>query len=164
MTYEVTLHGTTRTLDVQRVDEHSYVVRIDDGPERHVEVRRPEPGVLSVLLDHKSYEAALSPLNGGFEVDLLGVHHACEVVDPRRKALKLGGGGAEGVLTTSMPGRVVRLLVEEGQAVDVGTPLLVIEAMKMENELKAAIAGTVSVVHVAPGQALDAGAKLLEIT
>jgi len=163
VTYEVSLHGTTRTIDVERLDDQVYRVVVDGGPERVVDVRRPEPGVLSVLLDRKSYEAALSTLNDGFEVDLLGVHHPCAVVDPRRAALKLGGGAAEGVLTTSMPGRVVRLLVAAGDDVEVGSPLLVLEAMKMENELKAAVAGTVSVVHVEPGEALEAGAKLLEI-
>ena len=65
-------------------------------------------------------------------------------------------------LTAPMPGRVVRVLAEKGQEVKPGDGLVVIEAMKMENELKAETGGIVSRIHVAPGQAVEKGALLVE--
>jgi biotin carboxyl carrier protein len=73
------------------------------------------------------------------------------------------GGAGEGSLTSPMPGRVLKVLVTEGDAVDAGTPLVVVEAMKMENELSAARSGTVRKVHVTPGQNVESGARLVEI-
>ena len=62
-----------------------------------------------------------------------------------------------------MPGVVVRILVSEGDTVSVGQVLLVVEAMKMENEYKSAIEGTVGTIHVQSGQALEADAALVTI-
>jgi biotin carboxyl carrier protein len=69
----------------------------------------------------------------------------------------------EGLITSPMPGRVLKVLVKEGDHVTAGTPLVVVEAMKMENELAAARDGTVSRVFVAPGATVEGGAKLVEI-
>jgi pyruvate carboxylase subunit B len=62
-----------------------------------------------------------------------------------------------------MPGRVVRVLVKNGDAVTAGQPLIVMEAMKMENELRAHGAGVVKAVRVAPGDAVEKGAVLVEM-
>ena len=62
-----------------------------------------------------------------------------------------------------MPGRVVKVLVSKGDAVEAGQGLLVLEAMKMENEVKARAAGTVAEVHVAPGAAVEGSAKLVTL-
>ncbi len=78
----------------------------------------------------------------------------------------LGGGAAgagEGRVTVSMPGRVVKVNVEVGEAVATGQPLLIIEAMKMENEVKAPRDGVVTAVNVAAGQSVEAGVVLVEI-
>ena len=63
-----------------------------------------------------------------------------------------------------MPGKVVKLLVEEGQEVEENAPVIVIEAMKMENELRSTKAGTVSRIMVSEGEAVEGNAKLLTIT
>ena len=76
-------------------------------------------------------------------------------------AKKSKGGGSDRVIKSPMPGRVVKVLVKPGDAVAAGQPVLVIEAMKMENELKAKGAGTVAEVHVAAGATVEANAKLL---
>ncbi|MGB1701370.1 MAG: biotin/lipoyl-containing protein, partial [Nannocystaceae bacterium] len=70
------------------------------------------------------------------------------------------GGGGAGDLVSPMPGRIVRVLVEEGQEVDAGAPLVIVEAMKMENELQAPIAGVVSSVSAEAGATVDAGTVL----
>lgn len=74
----------------------------------------------------------------------------------------LFAGGA-GALVTQMPGKVVKLLVKPGDKVQAGQTVLILEAMKMENEIKAGISGTVKSVNVQPGQALDSGVLLVEI-
>ena len=73
------------------------------------------------------------------------------------------GEGGDGVVVSPMPGRVVKLLVGKGDAVEPGVPLVVVEAMKMENELRATRAGTVTDVFVAPGATVEGGAKLIAI-
>jgi biotin carboxyl carrier protein len=62
-----------------------------------------------------------------------------------------------------MPGKVVKVLVAEGDSVDAGKPLVVVEAMKMENELVAEAPGVVKKVYVQPGDAVEGGAKLISI-
>lgn len=76
-----------------------------------------------------------------------------------------GARGAQGagVVTSPMPGRVLKVLVREGDAVTAGAPLVVVEAMKMENELSADRDGTVTRIYVAPGATVESGARLLEV-
>jgi pyruvate carboxylase subunit B len=81
----------------------------------------------------------------------------------RAAARKAGTAHAAGVLKAPMPGLVVRLLVAEGEQVPAGKGLVVVEAMKMENELKAAGPGTVKKIHVAPGDRVEKGASLVEL-
>ena len=88
-------------------------------------------------------------------------HATPQAIDPRRKALRLAQGSDQGLLKTSMPGRVVRLLVEEGQSVAKGDPIIVVEAMKMENEMKAPADGRIGKIHVSEGQAVEAGSALI---
>jgi biotin carboxyl carrier protein len=73
------------------------------------------------------------------------------------------GAGVEGVVKSPMPGRVLKLLVKEGETVRSGAPLVVVEAMKMENELVAPRDGTVAKVYVAAGDTVDGGTKLVDI-
>lgn len=72
-------------------------------------------------------------------------------------------GGGEGLLVSPMPGRVLKLLVSEGDEVTAGTPIIVVEAMKMENELSAARDGRVAKIFVAAGDTVESGTKLLEL-
>ena len=91
-----------------------------------------------------------------------------EALDERRRAIQdLTGAGAgprgPAPLIAPMPGLVVRVEVKAGDAVQAGQPLVVMEAMKMENELRAVGPGTVSVVRVSPGQAVEKGTVLVEL-
>ncbi len=78
----------------------------------------------------------------------------------------LPSGGNEdnlGSLVTQMPGKVVKVLIEPSQSVKKGQTLLILEAMKMENEIKAGIDGTVKAIHVEPGDSIDAGHLMVEL-
>ncbi len=158
--YEVQTNGT-RT--VRRVDDNRFAVALDDGEAVEVEAFDTGPGNLTMLVGGRSWEAGLTPVEEGFVVDVLGIPHEVEVVDPRRRALRTARGAGGGVVRTQMPGRVVRVLVEEGQDVEAGQPVVVVEAMKMENELKAPVAGSVRRVHVGAGDVVEARAVLVEI-
>lgn len=79
------------------------------------------------------------------------------------QAKKSAGGGGDKTIKSPMPGRVVKVLVAKGDEVAVGQGLLVLEAMKMENEVRAKTAGTVAEVHVAAGATVEGGAKLVSL-
>lgn len=78
-------------------------------------------------------------------------------------ARKGGAAGGEKVLKSPMPGRVLKLLVAEGDEVEIGQPLLVVEAMKMENEVKSKAKGKVATIHVAAGATVEGNAKLVTL-
>jgi biotin carboxyl carrier protein len=79
------------------------------------------------------------------------------------QAKKSTVAGGEKTVKSPMPGRVVKVLISKGDAVEVGQGLLVLEAMKMENEVRARVAGTVAEVHVAPGATVEGNAKLVTL-
>jgi biotin carboxyl carrier protein len=113
-----------------------------------------------VTLDDREFAGSAAVAGVAFPVDVRTAQAAA-----RDAAFAAGraGGAAGGQIKAPMPGRVVRVLAKVGQAVDRGAPLLIVEAMKMENELQAPAAGTVRAVLVAEGVAVEAGALLLEL-
>ncbi len=125
-----------------------------------VSVVEVEPGVYSVLMDGRSFEARWT--DGSVEVD--GVAYLTELIDPRAhrpKSTSSDPGGRQS-LHSPMPGRIVRVLVDEGQTVEAGQGILVMEAMKMQNELKAPRSGVVS-MKVGEGAAVSSGQLLAVI-
>ena len=102
-------------------------------------------------------------------VELSGERVVVQVLDEHvRNAGALGGGrpitSVAGVVRAPMPGLVLRLEVAPGDSVRAGSGLLVLEAMKMENEIRAAVAGVVKAVLVHPGQVVEKGTALVEVT
>ncbi|HEX2832938.1 MAG TPA: biotin/lipoyl-containing protein [Thermoanaerobaculia bacterium] len=100
------------------------------------------------------------------EISLGGTIINVEVIDPlaakrRRREDEMGGGG---IVKALMPGRVVRVLVSKGDTVRKGAGLLILEAMKMENEIQAPADGVVDELFVSPGQTVDGGADLVHIS
>ena len=105
---------------------------------------------------------------GQFTLWLDGFRHEVEALDERTRAIRELSGASKGPsgpapLIAPMPGMIVRVSVQAGDAVHAGQGLVVMEAMKMENELRATAAGTVKRVLVEPGTAVDKGATLLEM-
>jgi len=167
-TYDVTVDGVVRRIVISREDHAGptgrvYHVSVDGGPTQQVNAVRPVPDVLTLLVDGYSWEAGLVATDEGWDVEVLGLRHEVEVADPRRKALRMAAGGEAAVLRCPMPGRVARVLVEVGAAVKKGQPLVVVEAMKMENELKSPKDGLVRKVLVEPGSLVEARATLVEL-
>ncbi len=130
----------------------------------------PLPGtpIRHLVLDGASHALVLEPAGrGSWVVGLHGERHELEVVDERTRHIRsLTGVGqrASGplVLKAPMPGLVVRVAVSEGDRVAVGAALVVLEAMKMENELRATAAGVVKGVKVKPGEPVEKGQVLVD--
>lgn len=128
-----------------------------------------------LLLAGESWTVAVQSAEGLGEsggarwfLGLAGERAEIEVVDERTREIQAltarrTGGGAGGVVRAPMPGLVVRVDVTEGQVVAVGTGLVVVEAMKMENELRATRGGVVAKVHVQPGTAVEKGTPLVTL-
>lgn len=163
----VTLEG--RETEVTFHTEGDRLILETDG--RHIEadfVRLPDGEVYSLLIDGRSHVVRVSPAEEGFEVELRGATIPVEVKHPLEKMLQATGGGrakARGeTVSAPMPGVVVALRVKPGDAVQAGQAVVVVEAMKMQNELAVAHDGVVSEVLVAERAAVAAGQALIKLT
>jgi len=139
-----------------------------DGRVHQVDVRAVGPFVRSLVVDGESHETVvLRDGAGGWRIGWLGRTTRVELVDPlthlAEQAHGEAGKGGRKVIAAMMPGRVVSVAVEEGDTVEAGAPLVVLEAMKMQNEIQAEHAGTVRKVHVAAGEAVEGGDPLIEL-
>jgi pyruvate carboxylase subunit B len=163
--YRVDLAGRRLTVEVDGDG-----VRVDG---RRVEARLDDPGASPVRhLVRDGRSRAFVPIagagSGRWQVLIGADHFDIVALDERSHAIRaLAGHGAApavaGALKAPMAGLVVRVLVREGDRVEVGAGLVVVEAMKMENELKAAAAGVVRRVLVEPGAGVEKGAVLVEL-
>jgi biotin carboxyl carrier protein len=160
--------GRTERLTIERRAERGrYVVTI--GDRRHeVDTRALGPFVLSLLVSGESHETAVFKSGDGhYAVDWRGRSYEAELVDPLTHLAEeaRGESGRRGKQTIAayMPGRVVEVRVAEGETVEAGQPLVVLEAMKMQNEIQADRAGVVRRLHVAAGQAVEGGDPLVEV-
>ena len=139
-----------------------------DGVEVHAEmVSVPGTPLRHLVVDGNSrlVVAQGDERRGRWHLSLLGERISADAVDERTRAIREMTGGAdeeaEMVVVAPMPGMVVRVEVEVGQAVRAGQGVVIVEAMKMENELKAPADGTVARVEVSAGQTVDKGDVLL---
>lgn len=138
-----------------------------DGREAEVALEHVADGTYHLLLDGRSFTfTAERQADGVFRLSYRGRTLEARVRTERdllleRFGLEEGAEAGAEELRAPMPGLVVAVLVEPGQEVEAGAGLVVLEAMKMENELKAAAAGTVADVHVAPGSAVSKGDLLV---
>jgi biotin carboxyl carrier protein len=128
-------------------------------------VTEVEPNVYSILYNGRSYEARLVRTQDGLSVEVQGRRFSVEVTDPRnfspRSQAAVGGGRQE--VKSSMPGKVIRVLVALGDQVLAGQGLVVVEAMKMQNEMKAGRDGSVTRVAVGDGDTVGAGDVLVTL-
>ena len=163
MTYEVRIDGRTYRVELERGDEaNAWRCRLD-GRALGFDAVFPERDLLSLLVAGRSYEIKRELAGSDLHVVLAGVRRQAEVRDPRTLKSRRAGGAAGGgpkKLVAPMPGKVVRLLVAENDSVEAGQGLLVIEAMKMQNELKSPKKGVVRKLLASEGAAVNAGETL----
>lgn len=120
------------------------------------------PGVFSVLLGMRSFTVHLAPNSAGTETFTAGQRHHISISDPRDRADRRNQTGYAGPveLRSQMPGKIIKILVELGAFVEAGEGLVVVEAMKMQNELKAPKAGVVCKINAVEGATVAAGESL----
>lgn len=132
-----------------------------------VDGRLTAQGIFSLLIDGVSHVADVEDHAGTCVVDVGGETYSIEVEEQTRYIIRTRGGAAGGAgaqtLKAPLPGKITHVGVRAGDTVTAGQGLVVIEAMKMENELKATAAGTVREVRVVAGQAVNAGDVLVVI-
>jgi biotin carboxyl carrier protein len=164
MTFDVEIDGAATRLEVHRDGEHCRF-RLGEQGERSAQLTEVEPGVYSVLLDGRSYEARAEPGEDCAWITIRGHRFRVAITDPRRWSRK--GAGAHGPerenVIAAMPGKIVRVLVKAGESVAAGQGILVVEAMKMQNEMKTRRGGQVVAVAVREGETVAAGAVLATI-
>jgi biotin carboxyl carrier protein len=164
MIYEVTIAEKTYRVELVRTGQQ-WTCKLD-GREFLLDVVSLQAGELSLLLDGKSYEVKQENAGPEAAVVVGQERFAVAVRDPRSfRSRRRAGGDERGPrkITAPMPGKVVRLLAEVGAHVEAGQSVIVIEAMKMQNELKAPKTGVVKKINVAEGAAVEAGQSLAEV-
>jgi biotin carboxyl carrier protein len=124
-----------------------------------------EPGIYSVLWNGRSFEVKIASNGDPMIVDVHGARIPVEIVDPRtrRGAAAVRGGEDRQAILAPMPGKVVRVLVNAGDEVEAGQGAVVVEAMKMQNEMKVQKSGRVVSVSAVEGAAVSAGEVLVVI-
>jgi biotin carboxyl carrier protein len=152
----VELDGAHAEVDGERVDVS--LTQIAGTPVRLVRIGEQVHRVV----------ARRGAARGSWQLDVDGARVEAEALDERMRAIKdltAASAKASGPapLVAPMPGRVVRIAVAIGDTVTAGQGLAVIEAMKMENELRASAAGVVTAIRVSPGQAVEKGAVLVDL-
>ncbi len=165
MRLDVEVAGQTRAFQIDRRPDGRFLITMD-GELHEVDVRQTDVGLSLVFADGRSLEAAASPMAGGEWLVQLPHVDVAVVVDGQRHGRRGAGGpsatGAQRV-TAPMPGRVVKVLVAVGDEVTHRQGVVVVEAMKMENELGSPKAGRVIEIAVVEGVSVEAGRLLMVI-
>jgi biotin carboxyl carrier protein len=157
MIYDVSIDGRNYRLELERADGR-WMCRLD---QRSIEVDAvlARPDVLLLRIGNKAYEVKCERVAGEIHLWVGSARFAVEVRDPRslRGRARAADDHGPRKLTAPMPGKIVRVLVEAGAAVEAGAGVLVVEAMKMQNEIKSPKKGTIQKILVGVGAAVNAG-------
>lgn len=163
---------------IAKLGERSYNLEIDElgnalyrvaveGSEFIVDGKKTGVTGYSLIIDNRSFEIEIDSSEDEYQVLVDGRTYHIHLVDEKRMRL---GGAQTGIqrqgrqeVSVPMPGKVVEVLVGEGDRVEKGQGLVIVEAMKMENEVRSPVAGEIKEVRVKAGQALEAGQVLLVV-
>ncbi len=163
MNYIGTIGEKEVKVSVREVGVAKFVVAID-GKDFLVDAHQVQSSVWSVLHEFASFEVDVQGRDEEYEVLIDGDCYKFTLMNEQRKALMRGGGksaAGKAMVASPMPGKVVKLLVDVGEEVKIDQGVIVVEAMKMENELKSAVTGKVKEIFVKEGEVVESGAKLL---
>jgi len=162
MTYDVIVDGKTHRLELTHGDK-TWLCKVDDQ-EIEVDAALTARDVLSVLVGGKAYEVKRErSLQGDLHMIIGSARYAVDVQDPRSLRTRRGAAGTESgprKVTAPMPGKIVRILVAEKDEVKAGQGIIVMEAMKMQNELKSPKDGRVQKILTSEGSTVNPGDTL----
>ena len=155
------------------INERRFEIEVDndgrvmiDGEERDVDFLNLGGSLYSLITENKSFEAVIDDDEGRIDVMMRGRLFEAQVLDERAMLLMQRRGGmvdSSGEVHAPMPGLIVDVTVEEGDAVAKGQTVIILESMKMQNELKSPIDGIARAIHAVAGQAVDKNDLLVEI-
>ncbi|HTM07118.1 MAG TPA: biotin/lipoyl-containing protein [Verrucomicrobiae bacterium] len=163
MAYIARLGEKTYTVEIEEVGKSLYRVAVD-GSEFLVDGKKTGLTNYSLIVDNRSFEVEVDVSEDEYRVLVDGRNYHIDLVDERRVRV---GGFQSGIqlqgrqnVSVPMPGKIIAVLVSEGDTVEKGQGLVIVEAMKMENEVRCPINGEVKEVKVKTGDAVEAGAVL----
>jgi biotin carboxyl carrier protein len=164
MAFIAKLGEQSYSVEIEEIGKSLYRVAID-GNEFLVDGKKTGRTNYSLIVDNRSFEIEVDNAEDEYRVLVDGRNYHVHLVDERR--VRVGGGQSDIQLqgrqkvSVPMPGKVIAVLVSEGDSVERGQGLVIVEAMKMENEVRSPIAGTVKEIKVKPGDAVEGGAVLV---
>ena len=159
---------------IAQVDETTYEIEISpegkitvDGTPVEADLLQVDPlGLYSLLIDHQSYELVVEEQQRGSRVTLGGNTFLVDVIGERQLRMEssradVSAGDGDLPIIAPIPGLVVKVMVTEGTKVELNDPLVILEAMKMENEIRAPREGVVKNISVEVGQSVEGGVQML---
>lgn len=153
-------------LNIEQIDDHHFRITVEDRV-YDVDVREPDKDLFSILHGDRSFEVrTIKSKKGHVETHFFNDTYEVDIVEPLKLLLDAAAGSnaqGEATLEAEMPGKVLRILVEEGQEVEEEQGLLVLVAMKMENELGSPKKGKVKKILVGEGDSVESGAALIVV-
>jgi biotin carboxyl carrier protein len=157
MTYDIAIDGKHYRLDLDQV-EGRWSCRLD-GRDVEVDAVLARRDVLSLRIGNRAYEVKCERVGQDMHIWVGSKRYAAEVRDPRslRGRVRTADEHGPKKLTAPMPGKVVRILVAQGDEVEAGAGILVVEAMKMQNEVRSPKKGIIQKIQVKEGAAVNAG-------
>lgn len=161
MKLQAELNNENHEVEIKR-DGDKVFARVDER-EYELEASEVEPNVFLLKNDNKIYEIFVSPQNSigePFQVRVKNFDFEIKLIDSKRlRGGNAAGGNADGIveIKTAMPGKLVRILAEQGAEIKQGEPVLVVEAMKMQNEMKSPKDGVVKEIRFSEGATVNAG-------
>jgi biotin carboxyl carrier protein len=153
-------------VEIEEIGKSLYRVAID-GNEFLVDGKKTGRTNYSLIVDNRSFEIEVDNAEDEYRVLVDGRNYHVHLVDERR--VRVGGGQSDIQLqgrqkvSVPMPGKVIAVLVAQGDSVERGQGLVIVEAMKMENEVRSPIAGEVKEIKVKPGDAVEGGTVLIVV-
>jgi biotin carboxyl carrier protein len=163
---EAQVQGKTVSIELEQGDDGVYRIVLDQDKVMDIDAVCSEHDTWSLIIDGVSYEAIVQKLKDSVRVTIQGFSWDIDIEDPRHRRSKAKGGGAvEGAqsIISPMPGRIIKLEAQVGDAVEQGQGLVIVEAMKMENELAAEVKGTIKEIRCKEGEAVEEGQVLVVI-
>lgn len=164
MAFIAKLGEQSYSVEIEEIGKSLYRVAID-GNDFLVDGKKTGRTNYSLIVDNRSFEIEVDNAEDEYRVLVDGRNYHVHLVDERR--VRVGGGQSDIDLqgrqkvSVPMPGKVIAVLVSEGDNVERGQGLVIVEAMKMENEVRSPIAGEVKEIKVKPGDAVEGGAVLV---
>lgn len=162
--YTILIDETETPVEVKK-DGQDYVIKLGDTSHRYQALLSKNPIYSFLVDDSKVLEAEISFNKDLCDMNIGHVPYHLEIFDPRKRIFSQSEGGASsgGTITAPMPGKVVDVKVSKGDIVKKGSPVVVVEAMKMQNELPSPIDGKVEEIAVKAGDTVESGQKLIVI-